>query len=112
MWARSHTSGLISGLCWTVSSASAKSVSCRVRLRAASRPRAVCSRMRFLLEYGEWAVLLDAASQLAAGRASGRDQLGVVLDLVAEAVGCPASGQVDTRRHRRADQWMLQTTAS
>ena len=61
MWARSQTSGLISGLCWVVSSTSSTSVSCRVRARAASRPRAVCSRMRFLLEYDERAGLLDPA---------------------------------------------------
>ena len=64
MWARSHTSGLIRGLCWVVSSGSSKSVSCRVRSRAASRPRAVVSRTGFLLEQAQRAV------RLARGRAA------------------------------------------
>src|SRR6478735_10742020 len=111
MCARSHTRGLISGLCWVVSSVSSKSVSRRVRAREASSPRAAVSSdgsgTCFLLEYGEWSARLDGAAQLGAGAAPGRDQLGEALDVALQRRRTVLRGELCAAGHRASDRLVV-----
>src|SRR5262245_14184747 len=101
MWARSHTSGLIRGLCCRVSSSSSTPVSSRLRTRAASRPRAAVSRMCFLLQDTEGTGGLGAGAQLRARGAPRGDELGERLQVGFQLGDTASRGQTDTAADRR-----------
>src|SRR3954470_2526184 len=109
MWARSQTNGLISGLCWRVSSGSSISVSCRVRIRDRSSPARASSMQRvamsgtgFFSQDGERAGVGGACAHLVARRAAAHDQFGVGLDVGFQRRGAVAGGDVDTALYGRA----------
>ena len=74
MWARSQTSGLISGLCWASSVGSSRSVSSRVRPRASSRSRTMSSRRE--CRHGPAPRTRPAARPRRCARPAGRPDIG------------------------------------
>ena len=75
MWARSHTSGLISGWYWRRSSSSSKSTKARVRSRAAVRSRASSSRSRHPSPFASSVTAPDTPQRIARSANSSPGQL-------------------------------------